>query len=56
MTSATFILFLWTVVASDRLSTHTDWRPAGEFQTAQSCAEAARLLNLKPTHFRCVPK
>ena len=56
MTSATFILFLWTAAAADRSHTYMNWRPMGEFYTGQSCAEAARQLNLKPGFFRCVPK
>jgi hypothetical protein len=58
--SAAAILVIWTVVGSagTQYSVHRekDWRPIGEFQTVASCEEAARVLVIKPEHFRCLKK
>lgn len=56
MGTATVILFLWTTVAAKPGDVYKDWRPMGEFNTVQSCNEGARLLNLNPENFRCIPK
>lgn len=56
----TYILVFWTVVgyAGTKHSTYTklDWRPIGEFTSEASCVEAARVLAIDTTKFRCLKK
>jgi hypothetical protein len=56
----TYALVFWTVVglAGDRFSTDAkyDWRVLLETSSSTKCEEAARLLNIKPTLYRCIPK
>ena len=49
----TYILVLWTVVASNNHYNSTDWRPVAEFQSQALCEEAATNLNVKDRS-RCI--
>jgi len=46
-------LFIWTVVAMDRIDTARDWRPLAQFETVALCEEAVRSMNLKD-RYRCL--
>lgn len=56
MISAAYILVIWTVVGHNNYSVDHDWRPIGEFVTAESCNAGASQLNLKPEKYRCIKK
>lgn len=63
-----YLLVVWTIVgyAGTQIAPHEkwDWRPIGEFHTANAvhrpnagkdlCEEAARQLNIPKEKFRCV--
>lgn len=50
-----YLLVIWTVVATHSYMTYQDWRPIGEFRTEAACYAAVRQLNVKADKFRCVP-
>lgn len=53
---AATILYLWMVVATDRINTYHGWVNVGEFSTNQRCLEAASKLGIKDQSFRCITK
>lgn len=53
----TFVLYVWMVVAagsSGRI--YAGWVNQGEFQSSQACINAAYVLGIKETDFRCINK
>ena len=52
----TYILVFWTVVGLTPYHAIRDWRPIGEFTNEASCVEAARILNIDKSKFRCLKK
>lgn len=52
-----FILFVYTSVAGYSSGTVRDWRPVGEFYTAQACEDARELLGpVFKEASRCISK
>jgi hypothetical protein len=49
----TYILVLWTVIATNRDYANKDWRPVAEFQSLVLCEQAVANLNIKDRS-RCI--
>ena len=44
---AEFILVIWATIAVNGGTISQDWRPIGDFKTAESCQAAAAMLNYR---------
>jgi hypothetical protein len=55
-TTGMTILFVWTVLASDRFRSYPTWKAVAEFNTPTACQSAATVLQIDPKNFRCVAK
>jgi hypothetical protein len=49
----TYILVLWTVIATNSGYANTDWRPIAEFQSHTLCEQAATAMNVRD-RYRCI--
>lgn len=52
------ILVIWTIVGFtarpyDNIERH-DWRPIGEFSSAELCHKAAKTMNVPKDFYRCL--